>query len=371
MTDIFQSYLFRVVLIPAGVFLAVFYGGGYATGLEIISYLSSSGSVAGFVSIGIAALLFGTGLFLVFELGRLYRAYDYQAFSKVILGDRAAPLYEVFITLSMFTTLAYTATAGGTAVSNHFDLPRYGATIVLLALVVFLTYQGRRIVEMTMVATALMLLSCAGVMAFCAVYFHSDAISFALQDSTISFGPLLSKVSIYTVAIMAYIPIILYSSRDLKNRQETLVAGYITGMTYMLPALCMHLTYLSRSPEVFEQTIPNLWIASELMKPLFSDVFAVVLFVAIIQTGVGLLQGVLERLDRFSKIKRNKALTKKAHGGISAGVMAACLLLSGLGVVSLLAKVFAFGFWLSLIIFTIPLFTIGIYKIVSPVTPSN
>jgi uncharacterized membrane protein YkvI len=366
MTELFQSYLFRVILIPAGVFLAVMYGAGYASGLEITTYLSSSGPVAGLVAIAIAALIFGTVTFLVYELGRMFHAYDYQAFSRVILGDKAAPLYEIYITFGMFMMLAYTATTGGTAVANHFDLPRYIVTTVLLILVVFLTYQGRRIVEMTMVGTALLLLLCAVTVAFSALYFHGDAIAISLQDSSIAFDVMLGKVSIYTVAIMAYIPILLYTGRDLRSRKETLVAGYVTGFTYLFPALCMHLSFMSRYPEVLEQTIPNLWIASEIMPPLFSDVLAVVLFIAIIQTGVGLLQGFLERLDSWSVLHRNRSLSKKAHGGISVVALIACLLLSSMGLVTLLAKVFTFSFWLSMIAFIIPLFTVGIYKIVLP-----
>jgi uncharacterized membrane protein YkvI len=365
MADIFQSYLFRVILIPAGVFLSVMYGGGYASGLEIITYLSSAGPVAGFVAIGTAAVLFGTVTFLVYELARLFHAYDYQAFSKVILGDKVAPLYEIFITLAMFLTLAYTSTAGGTAVATHFDLPRHIVTAILLVLVIFLTYQGRRIVEMTMVTTALMLLFSAVAVGFCAVNFHGDAIAVSLQDSNIAFKPMLANVSIYALAIAAYIPIILYSSRDLRSRSETLVAGYTTGITYLLPALCMHLAFLSRYPEVFEHTTPNLWVANEIMPPLFSDILAVVLFIAIVQTGVGIVQGFLERLDNWSLKKQNRRLSKKAHGITSAAILTTCLLLSSLGVVALLGKVFAFSFWLSMILFITPLFTVGLYKIVA------
>lgn len=365
MKDIFQTYLFRVILIPPSVFLAVMFGGGAASGLETVTYMSSSGPLAGLFAIGIIAAIIGTVIFLVYELGRLHRAYDYQAFSKIILGKQAAPLYEIFITLSMLLTLAYAATAGGTAVANHFDLPRYGVTIVLLGMVVFLTYQGRRIVEMSMVGTSMMLLLCLLAMALTSLLQHGNAVSASLQDNHIDVGSTLGNLAIYTIAVIAYVPVMLYSARDLRSRQETLVAGYLSGITYVTPILCMHLSYLSHYPEALQQDIPNRWIAAEIMPSLFSDIFVVVLFIAILQTGVGLLQGFLERLDNLSQAKRNRPLSKKVHAGFAAVVLTACMMLSSLGVIALLAKVFAFGFWLSLFIFTIPLFTVGLYKVMA------
>ncbi|NIB38053.1 hypothetical protein HBA55_00570 [Pseudomaricurvus alkylphenolicus] len=363
MKDILQSYLFRVILIPPCVFLAVMFGGGAASGLETVTYMSSSGPLAGLLAIGIIALIVGTVIFLVYELGRLHRAYDYKAFGKTILGDKGAPLYEIFITLSMFLTLAYAATAGGTAVANHFDLPRFGVTIALLSMVVFLTYQGRRIVEMSMVGTSVMLLLCLLSMALTSVFAHGEAVASSLQDNLVDVTAMLGNLAIYTVAIIAYVPVMLYTARDLRSRQETLVAGYISGFVYVTPILCMHLSYLSRYPQALQQDIPNRWIAAEIMPPAFSDIFVAVLFIAILQTGVGLLQGFLERLDNWSLAKRNRRLSRKAHAGFSAAILTACLSLSSVGVIALLAKVFAFGFWLSLFIFTIPLFTVGVYKV--------
>jgi uncharacterized membrane protein YkvI len=371
MADLLQTYLFRVILIPASVFLAVFYGGGYATGLEIVSYLSSSGPVAGFVAISVTAFLFGTAIFLVYELGRQFSAYDYSAFSKVILGKKAAPVYEIIFTILMFLSLAYTATAGGTAISIHFGFPRSIVTAVFLVAVVFLTYQGRRIVEMTMVATAITLVLCVVSMATFAVVFFEGAIVQEMQDSTIDLVPMLKQVSIYAVAIMVYIPIVMYNCRNLRSRRETLIAGYATGFVYVIPAFCMHIAFLSHYSEAMEQEVPNLWIAGKIMPPLFVDVFAVVLLIAIMQTAVGVMQGFLERLDSWSLLKRNEPLSKKAHGGISATAMVACLLLSGMGVVSLLAKIFAFSFSLSLVVFVVPICTVGIYKIATSTAAQN
>jgi len=350
-----DSYLFRVILIPAGVFLAVMFGGGSASGLEVMTYFSASGPVAGLIGLTINAFVLGTVIFLVYELGRLHRAYDYKTFSSVILGRRLSPAYEIFITIAMFLSLAYAATTGGTALANHFEVPRLSVTALLLTAVIFLTYQGRRIIEMSMVGTSIALLACGLTMAMTAVLVETDQVLASLANNIVEAREIAGPLLTYIVAITAYIPIVLYAARDLRSRSEAAVAGYVSGLVFTMPLLFMHLTFLSRWPQVLQQDIPNQWIAGQILPGVFSDVFVVVLFVAIVQTGVGLMQGFLERIDNWSIATRAESLSRRAHAIIAVVALSACLLLSNLGVVSLLAKLFAFVFWASLFVFVIPL----------------
>lgn len=342
------------------------FGGGSASGLEALTYMSSNGPVGGILAIFIIAFLLGTAIFLVFELGRLYRAFDYHLFSLVILGSRAAPLYEIFITIMMFLSLAYATTVAGTALGEQFDLSRYAVTSALLVLVVFLTYQGRRFIEMTMVVTSILLLLCVFSIVSNVAYLHGDVIIEHLENTSIKPWSMIKNLSTYTIVVMAYVPIMLYLARELKNRRETLVAGYISGFVFLIPSFCMHLSFLSHYPEVLDQAVPNSWIAGEIMPPLFSDFFVVILAIAVLQTAVGLLHGFMERLDNWSMKQRNLQLSNAAHGTISFVVLLLCLALSSLGVVTLLARVYQFSFSISLLVFAIPLFTIGVYRIVSP-----
>lgn len=363
MKDLLSSYLFRVILIPSGVFLSVMFGGGASSGREIAQYMSSNGPLAGYIAISMVAFIYGTVVFFCYELARLHRTYDYQAFSKVILGQKAWILYEICLTASMFLVLAYAATAGGTALAEHFNLPRYAVTGFLLVTVVFLNYQGRRLVEMSQVGTAAALLFCSLAILISALVQHGDAIAISLQDTHVNPGSLLNNVWTYSVVVMSYVPIILYASRDLRSRSETLAAGYASGLTIMLPFFGMHTAFLSKYPEVLEKSVPNGWIAAEVLPPLFSDIFIIVLFLVILQTGVGLLQGFLERLDSWAVNHRQKPLSKTTHGIISAASLIACLALSSLGVITLLNKIYAITYWLFMPVFILPLFTVGAYKI--------
>jgi uncharacterized membrane protein YkvI len=131
----------------------------------------------------------------------------------------------------------------------------------------------------------------------------------------------------------------------------------------MLPAFGMHLAYLSTYPEILEQEIPNAWIAERLMPAVFSGFFVIVLNLVILQTAVGLLQGIIERIEAWSLRAEGERLSKRAHALISAVCLAACLGLSVFGVQKLLGWMYDISYWYFLVVFLIPLLTVGVYRI--------
>ena len=359
----FKTYLFRVVLIPAGVFVSVMFGGGASTGLEITTYMSSNGPVGGIIAIGIIALMYSLVIFACYEIARVFRAYDYQSFSKVILGSKAWIVYEVAITLSMFGVLAYSTTGGGTALADYFILPRYAITAAILAIVILMTFQGRRLIEVSMLGTTLMLLGCAALLVVGALQTNGAAIASQLQQTEFDVPAMAGKVWVYSVVVAGYIPIILYAARDLKTRSEVIIASIASGIVIMLPPLGMHLAYLSRYPEILDQSIPNAWIAGEVMPGWFTGFFILVLNLVILQTAVGLLQGIIERLDAWSNNSKGRALSRRQHAIVAAVCLTACLGLSAFGVQRLLGWMYDISYWLFLVIFVVPLTVVGSYKI--------
>jgi uncharacterized membrane protein YkvI len=126
----------------------------------------------------------------------------------------------------------------------------------------------------------------------------------------------------------------------------------------------MHLSYLANPNAVTQpNTIPNQLIAQQVTHPIFSAFFVLVMNLVIPQTAVGLLQGVIERLDNLNCTTRGKPLTKLAHGLISGTTMLACLILSNLGISTILAWMYGVTFCLFLFVFAIPFLTVAVYKI--------
>ena len=77
---------FGRILLPAIIFQSVVMGGAFATGREIVEYLAEFGAL-GIVSITvhiISLTIFGV---IIYELSRMFNAYDYKTLVKISLED--------------------------------------------------------------------------------------------------------------------------------------------------------------------------------------------------------------------------------------------------------------------------------------------
>ena len=128
-----------------------------------------------------------------------------------------------------------------------------------------------------------------------------------------------------------------------------------------LPALLLHSSLMLAPPELLEQSIPVYWMIERYAPTLFLSIFVVMLLGILIQTGAGLIQGFVERIE--------SALTVKEDGiGLSViprtlliiGVLVVSAAFSFLGIVALIGKGYSLltvGFGL---VYVLPLLLRGV-----------
>src|SRR5699024_12351506 len=84
-TQSFFEGAFGRSVLPGVVIQSTLIGGGYATGREVVAYGGKFGAI-GWIT-GLTILVgFAVMAFLMFEVARLFRAYDYRSLVKQILG---------------------------------------------------------------------------------------------------------------------------------------------------------------------------------------------------------------------------------------------------------------------------------------------
>ena len=79
---------------------------------------------------------------------------------------------------------------------------------------------------------------------------------------------------LYAMYNLAIAPVLLFSTRAIQTRREAVLAGIITGVAVMVPAVLFHISYAAGYPEVLEQPVPNYWMMSEYATPLLLIVFS-------------------------------------------------------------------------------------------------
>jgi uncharacterized membrane protein YkvI len=352
---------FRVLIIPAGVVLSTMFGGGYASGREVATFVSGYGPWGGALAALTLGLVFGVTLVVCFELARLFRTYEYSGFSRLLLG-RAAVVYEIALVIFLYLALTVAATAAGSILEDHFGVPQMLGTAVLMIGAIALTYYGRRVVEWSMTLTAGLLVALLAGLIIVVFRSQGESISNLFSEEPIDWA-FWQGGGRYGVLAAAAIPLIIFVARNIETRREAVASALFAGAVTALPALAFHLAFMASYPSVLDEDVPSYSIAEAFGNSVFLDIFVIVIFILIAQTAVGALQGLNERVDVWSLARRGRVLGAGEHAGVSSLVLLATVALSTVGLVTLVESGYGLLSLVLVVTFTIRVYTIGLWRL--------
>ena len=357
-----MNRIFHVYIVPAAVFISVVMGGGYGTGREVVEFFTRYGLLGGLFGTIAAACVFSIVLACTYEFARVFQLYDYRSFFKKLIG-RFWVCFEVLYLLLFLLVLGVVSSAAGNILEQEFATPGYVGMVGVLVLVVILVYFGREAVEKVLTLWSIGMYLVFGYY-FIEILNNGDVeILPTLTQGNIESGWLRGGI-LYAMYNLAIAPVLLFSTRAIQTRREALLAGVIAGVAVMVPALLFHISYAVGHPEVLEQPVPNYWMMSEYASPLLLIVFLVALLGTLVETGAGLVQGLIERIEMVVKVDSNDALSQPARAVIAIATLLFGGLIGSLGIVALVAQGYSalsVGFAL---VYIIPICTLGVIKII-------
>jgi uncharacterized membrane protein YkvI len=352
---------FHVYVVPAAVFISVVMGGGYGTGREVVEFFTRYGLLGGLLGIAASACVFAVVLACTYEFARVFQVYDYRSFFGKLIG-RFWVCFEILYLLLFLLVLGVVGSAAGNILEQEFGIASLFGTATVLLLVVALVYFGREAVEQVLTLWSI------GMYLVFVAYFiqvmengRTDILD-AVSAGTVEAGWLGGGV-LYAMYNLAVAPVLLFSTRSIASRSEAVTAGVIAGVAVMLPAVLFHLSYASGYPAVLEEPVPNYWMMSNFTSPLLLGIFLVALLGTLVETGAGLVQGLIERIGAVLKPGVEETLSHPARAAIAVIALGLGGLLGSLGIVSLVAKGYAalsLGFAL---VYIVPACTLGVVKI--------
>jgi uncharacterized membrane protein YkvI len=355
------SRFFNVYIVPAAVFISVVMGGGYGTGREVVEFFTRYGILGGLLGIGVAACAFALVLACTYEFARVFQVYDYRTFFGKLIGPFWI-CFEILYLLLFLLVLGVVGSAAGNILEEEFGISSLVGMAGVLVLVIALVYFGREAVEKVLTLWSI------GMYVVFVAYFiqvmdHGDVdVLQAVKSGAVEAGWLQGGV-LYAMYNLAIAPVLLFSTRAISSRSEAITAGLVTGLAVMIPAVLFHVSYAVGYPAVLDEPVPNYWMMSQYTTPLLLGIFLVALLGTLVETGAGLVQGFIERIEAVLKPGEDEALGHPARAAIAIVTLGLGGLLGSLGIVSLVAKGYSalsVGFAL---VYIIPICTLGIVKI--------
>jgi uncharacterized membrane protein YkvI len=355
----YSSRFFRTILMPAAIFQAVLVGPGYGSGREVIEFVTRYGAVGGLLAVTVAAAIFAIVLVATYELARLYKTYDYRSFFMVLLG-RFGFLYEIIFAAMLVLVLAVSTSAGARILTETFGIPHWIGAGMMMAGIVICTFYGRRLVEVSLTWGMIAFTSVLVIYIAVVLFNDGDKVVAALSGGEVNPGWVMDgmRFAFYNSFV---IPPLLYVAREFESRAEVVRSGLVSAVFGVVPAIIFHLTFLPGLPGVVDQQLPTFWTVQGLQMPWLFVAFTIVLFVMIVQTGVGILQGVNERIDAVLLETRGRGFSRSNHALVSLVTVALSSGLSVFGVIALVAKGYGAMAWGFVLVYLLPLITRGVW----------
>jgi len=356
------SSRFQRFLLPAFAFKAVVIGGGYATGRELAEFFLPSGPWGGLAAMILAMILWSLICALTFEYARLFRLYDYRNFFRSLLG-RGWIVFEIAYVLSVVLFLAVFGAAAGEILASALGVPRLVGTIGLTMGIALFAAYGNNSVEALFKYVSFLLYGIYAIFLILAITTFGDDITAGFALSVPGNGWQIAGVT-YAAYNVLGAAMILPVVRHLTSRRDAVVSGLISGPVAMLPAILFFVAMVAFYPTIMNEAVPSDFMLKRLNQPIFHVLFQIMIFAALLECGTGSIHALNERIAVAWADKKGVPMTHRARGALSLAILITCIFVAErVGFVSLIGSGYRIIAYVVLMIYVLPIATIGILKL--------
>ncbi len=309
----------------------------------------------------ISTIIWSVVLAISFELARKAKTYDYRSFIRTLLG-KAWPTYELVYGIGLILVVSVLGSAAGELATSMTGVPSIFGIIVMMVVVGLMAFYGTNIIE-----TALSLWSFALYGAFVILivmsmsYFGEDIAEnvFMRQEDSQWFKAGVTYAA-YNIGIM---PAMIFVVRHIQTKKEAITSGLLGGVIAMIPGFLIYMALLASWPNIIQQSVPVDFLLIQLDMSWFTVIFRIILFGTFIETGVGLIHGFNERIASTFKESGN-VMPRWMRAAIATSILLISVFVAdAIGIIDLIAKGYGALTWGYIIVFVIPVLSIGIFKI--------
>jgi len=356
-----KEHWFKIYFLPGFIFQSLVIAGGYATGRELVEFFLSLGPWTGLLAMLVTTLIWSLVIAVSFEFARASRSYDYRSFFKQLLGP-AWFLFEAVYFILMLLVLAVIAAASGDMMLHTFGIAPLAGTLLLMVSIGILTFYGSTVIEKFMSGWSFVLYGVYAMFLVWGISLYGGEISLAFETSEISDGWLLGGVK-YAGYNLAVIPAILFCIRHIRRRRQALISGGIAGVLAIVPGVLFYCVMVGFYPAIVQDSVPVSTILASYHARWFELLFQVVIFGTFIETGTGLLHAVNERVAQ-TVTEKGRTLPVYMRPALAVGALVFAIVAGNLlGLVNLIARGYGLLTWAFVLVFVIPVLTLGVLRI--------
>ena len=276
-------------------------GAGFATGRQEVSYFVKFGWHS--VWIGFFAMLVtGTAIFLALELARIHKVYDYKSWLKVLFSPYhkiPSILWEIFYLYGAIVAAGAAIAGAADLVHQALLIPYFVAVVIIGSFLLLLTIFGSALVRNASTVMVVFIISALMIVVILGIKLGSSNIADVVNErsTTAGFGKILWMAFIYGSFQSILVAPVISVAEPLKTRKNNLLTTFYGVVLNggMLILVCIML--LGFFPAIVKENLPVYFVTGELGYPWLYILYSLILFFALISTGVGVIYGVVKRFE--------------------------------------------------------------------------
>ena len=358
-----SSWFQRFLVLPGFAFKAVVIGGGYATGRELAEFFLPAGPWGGVAGLILAMLAWSVIAAVTFAYAHATRSFDYRSFFSHLLGPGWI-LFEIAYGLFVVLILSVFGAAAGAIGEAMFGLAPIVGTLVLAGCIAGFVAFGNSSVERLFKYVTIFLYAVYAIFLVLALSRFGDRIA-ANFAAPVPAGDWavggITYASYNVVGAVVILPVL----RHLTSRRDALVSGAIAGPLAMAPAILFFVAMMAFYPGIGSETLPSDFLLRQMRVPLFHLLFQLMIFAALLESGVGAVHSINERIATVLHDRRGRTLGMPARIAIAAALLLGCIFVADrFGLVALIAHGYRALAALFLVVYVLPLLTLGVVRLV-------
>jgi len=359
--------IFKRLFLPGLVFQSICIAGGYGTGRELVEFFLQFGPIGGLFGLILPAMIvISVGSAIAYEIARMSRCYDYRKFLKLLMG-RGWFLYEIAYFCTVILVLAVVTAAIGSLIAETFGIPATLGSIALLLAIAFLVYKGTDVIAGVMSVWSLVLYFIYISIFVASMIAFGDLVGDGFAKTADSGGWLLSGFR-YGSLSLSLVPAILFATANIETRRDALLAGILTGPLFIIPAILFFIAMVPHYPAIIDRPVPINYVLEALDLRWLQFAFVIMLIGTFVETGSGMIHAINERIAGAMEAV-GRSLSGRNRALIAVGLLVLALLMSRFGMIDLIAVGYGALAWVYMLILIVPLFTIGVWKLVKSPSP--
>lgn len=361
-----RSSLFQRIVLPGLAFKAIVIGGGYATGRELAEYFIPGGPWGGLAGMALTMVIWSVVCAITFLFAQTVNAPDYGTFFGSLLGP-LSPAFEIAYVIVVTIALSVFGAAAGSIGAALFGWPLLVGTLCLIGCIALIAAFGNNSVERLFKWVSIFLYATYAIFLVIAIgkFGGRMAESFATTSLPAARDWMSGGLTYAGYNVFAAAVILSVVSRHVTTTRDAITAGLLSGPLAIIPGILFFICMCAYYRQIGAQTLPSDFLLVRLGLPAFRFIFQLMIFLALLESGTGMIHSINERIAASWRARRGAELREGRRFAISAAFLVGSIFLAErLGLVTLIAKGYRVLAALVLVIFLLPLMTYGLWRVV-------